>query len=59
VLNVQPRRVRVRKAPSSGTLEEVLLSLGVSEDGLEEVSLMNGRTLSATIEKGSLLKIVE
>ena len=59
VLNMQPRRVRVRKAPNSGTLEEVLLSLGVSEDGLEEVSLMNGRTLSATIEKGSLLKIVE
>ncbi len=59
VLNVQPRRVRVRKAPSAGTLKEALLSIGVSEDGLEEASLMNGRTLSARIEKGSLLKIVE
>jgi predicted Zn-dependent protease len=59
ILDVKPRRVRVKAAPAAGTLKDVLLSMGVSEKNLEETSLMNGRTLSARIEKDSLLKIVE
>ena len=59
VLNVKPLRVRIKAAPAAGTLKDALLSLGVSEKDLEETSLMNGRRLTATVEQGSLLKIVE
>ena len=59
VLNVKPRRIRIKAAPAAGTFKDVLLSIGVSEKDLEETSLMNGRMLSAETKKGALIKVIE
>jgi len=59
VLNVEPRRVRVKPAPGTGNLRDVLLALGVVEDHLDAIAIMNGKELSTEVEKGALIKIVE
>ncbi|MCK5407963.1 MAG: hypothetical protein KAJ37_10925, partial [Candidatus Krumholzibacteria bacterium] len=59
VLNVEPRRVRVRPAPDAGNLKNILTALGVGEDDLEAIAIMNGKELSAEVERGALIKVVE
>jgi predicted Zn-dependent protease len=59
VLNVEPRRVRVKPAPTAGNLKNVLTALGVGEDDLEATAIMNGKELSTEVEKGVLIKVVE
>jgi predicted Zn-dependent protease len=59
VLNVEPRRVRVKPAPTAGNLKNVLTALGVGEDDLEATAIMNGKELSTEVEKGMLIKVVE
>ena len=59
VLNVEPRRVRVRPAPDAGNLKNILTALGVGEDDLEAIAIMNGKELSTEVEKGELIKVVE
>jgi predicted Zn-dependent protease len=59
VLNVKPHRVRVKPAPTAGNLKSVLTALGVGEDDLEAIAIMNGKELSAEVEKGVLIKVVE
>ncbi len=59
VLNVKPRRVRVKKALGDGNMKSVLTVLGVGEDDLEAIAIMNGKELSAEVEKGELIKVVE
>ena len=59
VLNVKPRRVRVKPAPTAGRLKNVLTALGVGEDNLEAIAIMNGKELSTEVEKGELIKVVE
>lgn len=59
VLNVKPRRVRVKPAPTAGTMKDVLTALRVDEDNLKAIAIMNGKELSTEIKKGALIKIVE
>jgi predicted Zn-dependent protease len=59
VLDVKPRRVRVKPAPSAGPLRSILLSLGIDEDDLSAIAMMNGRELAAEVEKGTLIKVIE
>ena len=58
-INVEPRRLRIRSVPRTGILREVLLSMGIPEEHLEELSLINGKMLDQTVEAGAKLKIVE
>lgn len=58
-LNRTPDRIRLKTVGSNSTLEQALKSLGVPENRMEEVSLLNGMLLSETVAKGSLIKIIE
>jgi predicted Zn-dependent protease len=57
-INVKPDRVALRKLSRAGTLRQVLLDLGVPQDGLEEHAIMNGKELTATVAANTLLKVV-
>ncbi len=58
-INVQPERVRIRVARSSGTLENALRSLNVPNEKLKEMALLNGGDLSQIIPANTLIKVVE
>lgn len=55
----KPERVRIRRAPLQGTLEANLRKLGVRDNRLAELSIMNGIPLSDQVPRGGLLKIVQ
>lgn len=55
-INVKPDRLRIRTARTTGTLKEVLRSLGVPDDKLKEMALLNGKHLHDTIPVNTLLK---
>ena len=57
-LNRVPDRILIKKVGSNSTLEQALKSLGVPENRLEEVSLLNGMLLSENVSKGALIKII-
>ena len=57
--NVTPDRLRIRTVKRTDTLHKALISLGVSKDDLKEAALLNGKSLTASVAAGSLIKIVE
>ncbi len=58
-IHVQPDRLRIRTAGTTGTLENGLRSLGVPEKHLKETVLLNGAVPTQKIAANSLLKVVE
>jgi len=58
-LNRQPKHVRIKNVPGTGTLEQALTQLGVQQDMLKELSILNGMELSERVERGMLIKVVE
>jgi predicted Zn-dependent protease len=58
VLNVKPRRLRVRQAPRGGSMSSVLAALGVEQGDVGEFSVINGRRPEDIVEKGTLIKVV-
>ena len=58
ILDIQPHRVKIVRAPSSGDVATVLAGLGVPEDDLQEIANLNGRALDDQVELGDWLKIV-
>ena len=58
-INVKPDRIRVRSTRTADTLENALRSLGVPNDQLKQVALLNGRQLSDRIPASTLVKVVE
>jgi hypothetical protein len=59
ILGKQPDLLRIRKAPRDDDLESIIQALGVVEGNFSEHALINGRSLSDPIEKGTWLKIIE
>lgn len=57
-LNRKPERIRLKTVSSEGTLQQVLAAFGVPKDRLEEVSLINGMSMTDRVAKGSLIKVV-
>ena len=57
-INVRPDRLALRKVTRGGTLRQVLLDLGVPQDGLEEHAVMNGLELTAAVAVNTTLKVV-
>jgi predicted Zn-dependent protease len=55
---VKPDRVALRKVTRGGTLRQVLLDLGVPQEGLEAHAIMNGKELTDTVSANTLLKVV-
>ena len=56
-LNVQPRRISVRKAGTSQTLKEFLASQKVPADRWKTIEFLNSLTLESRIERGRPVKI--
>ncbi len=57
-INVRPARLALRKTAREATLEQALRGLGVTEEGLEDLAIMNGMALADTVPAGTVLKVV-
>ncbi len=58
-INVRLDRIRIRVTRTSDTLGNALRSLGVLDEKLKEIALLNGRNLQKAIPANTLLKVVE
>ena len=58
-LNVQPDRIEIVEAGQTGSLSTILRRLNVKKSRFEEIALLNGMDLQQTIQKGTLLKVIE
>jgi predicted Zn-dependent protease len=58
-IDVKPDRIRIRTIKNSDTLENGLRSLGVPNEKLKEIALLNGGNLNQVIPSNTLLKVVE
>jgi predicted Zn-dependent protease len=58
VLARQALRLRVEPAKISGELGAVLRDLGMRDDMIDELAIVNGRSVSAAIRRGDLIKVV-
>jgi len=58
-INVQPDRVRLRRAAKADTLGNALRALGVPENRIKEMSLLNGGEPNEPVPPNTLLKVVE
>jgi predicted Zn-dependent protease len=57
-LNRQPERVRIKTVAQGGTLEQSLRRLGVPDNRLEEMAILNGMSRTQNLTQGTLIKIV-
>jgi len=58
VLNKQPKRVRIKRAAESGRLSTVLAKMGIDEDMIGPVALLNGLSADDQVNRDDWLKIV-
>jgi predicted Zn-dependent protease len=58
-INIKPDRIRIRAVGSVDTLENALRSLGVPNEKLKEMALLNGKHLNEMIPANTMLKVVE
>ena len=58
-IDVKPDRIRIRTTRSSGTLENALRSLGVSNEKLKEMIFLNGGNPNQILPANTLIKVVE
>jgi predicted Zn-dependent protease len=58
-IHVEPDRIRIRTIKTAGSLENQLRSLGVANDKMKGLALLNGRDLNQVVPANSLLKVVE
>jgi predicted Zn-dependent protease len=58
-IHVEPDRIRIRALKTAGPLENGLRSLGVPNDKMEGLALLNGRDLHQVVPANSLLKVIE
>ena len=57
-IKVKPDRLRVRPAPKTGSLRQVLRALGVPKNRLKALALLNGKSLDERVPAKTLLKLV-
>jgi len=57
MLEVKPLRIRILSSAKSGTVRGALLAQGVTENDLEKMALLNGKTLDDPIAAGTLIKV--
>lgn len=58
MLEVKPLRIRILSSARSGTVRGALLAQGVTENDLEKMALLNGKTLDGPIAAGTLIKFI-
>jgi predicted Zn-dependent protease len=57
-INVQPSHVKVVNIKSAGTLKSRLSALGVSQDKLDEIALLNGKQLDDRVSANTRVKLI-
>jgi predicted Zn-dependent protease len=58
-IRVEPDRIRIRNIKTAGPLENELRSLGVPNDKIKGLALLNGRDQNEIVPANSLFKIVQ
>jgi predicted Zn-dependent protease len=58
-LRVEPDRIRAKAVSATGPVRQTLRALGVKEENLEKLAVMNGMRLDDQVQAGSLIKVVE
>lgn len=58
-INKQAERVRIKTIPQNGTLAQAFSSLGVAQQRMEEIAILNGMTLNDQVQRGTLIKVIE
>ena len=58
-INVKPERVRIKTVSQPGTLESALRSFNMPQTKLKDLSILNGMELTAPVQKGMLIKVLE
>ncbi len=56
-LNLKPERLRIIRVARRNTLAAILQGLGLPENRLKEVAILNGLELTESVEPGTMLKI--
>ncbi len=57
-INVKPKRILVKKVERAGTLAETFTALGVKNDQMNKLALLNEMELTDNVQPGKLLKII-
>ncbi|WP_247232784.1 M48 family metalloprotease [Telluribacter sp. SYSU D00476] len=55
-LNRKPDRIRIKSAPRDGTLQEVLQSLQMPANHMNDLAVLNGMALKDRVTRGTLIK---
>jgi predicted Zn-dependent protease len=58
-IGVQPDRIHLRTSQTTQTLDQLLRSFGVPDSKLQEVALLNGKSITERVPAHTLLKVVE
>ena len=58
-ISIRPARIRIRSAPATGNLRDILIKLGVSRYSLAKLAVLNGKNLNDTITAGTLIKVID
>lgn len=58
VLNKKPKRLHIAQATINGKFVEVMNALGMKNEMMDELAVLNGKSLSESIPKGEWVKVV-
>jgi len=58
-INVKPSRIRIKSISRTDSMDAALRSLGIPNDDLKEVALLNGIDLKERVSANTLLKVIE
>ncbi|WP_114750050.1 M48 family metalloprotease [Pleomorphovibrio marinus] len=58
-LNRKPERVRIKTLSKNMTLQQALKAYNIPDDRLEELAILNGMALDASLNGGTMIKVVE
>jgi len=54
----QPQRIRIKSAPRNDSLQANLHALGMAQDQMETLAILNGMALNDLVKRGRLLKTI-
>ncbi len=57
-LNIQPKKILIRKVQRSGTLADALRSMGVPQQSMAELAILNNLQLTSPVEEGRAIKVI-
>jgi predicted Zn-dependent protease len=57
-INIKAKKLLVRKVPRTGTLSDAFRTLGVKQDQMDEMALLNNLELTSQVTAGKSIKII-